>query len=119
MCVTSHQQTRSKELLDNILPLSNTLCRIRDKCLKSLIFTDLRVLDWFQSITVSVNSSGIKDNRACFGGSVVYLGPQVVLDLTGMKSGARYVHTHLSWPEPDQKPLTVRITTRSVIIILD
>ena len=87
-------KVRSKELLDTILPLSKTLWRIRDKCLKSLIFTDLRVLDWFQSIKVSVNSTGIKDNKACFVGRAVYLGPQVVLYLTGMKSGARYVHTH-------------------------
>ena len=53
--------------------------------------------------------------QACFVQNVVYLAAGRVGFDEHEEQRARYVHTNLS--EPDQKLL--RITTRSVIIILD
>ena len=94
-------KVRSKELLDTILPLSKTLWRIRDKCLKSLIFTDLRVLDWFQSIKVSVNSTGIKDNKACFVGRLFTWGRRsCCIWLAWRVEPDMFTHIILAWSWP-------------------
>ena len=115
ICMRPVIKVRSKELQDNIQTISNN---IRDKSQKSLISTDLRLSDRFQSIYVSVNSNGHnKQPEACFVQSVVYQASGRVGFDEHEEHRARYVHTNLSEPESDQKLL--RITTRSVIIILD
>ena len=67
-------KVRSEELQDNIQTISNTLCRIRDKSQKSLISTDLRFWDRFQSIQVSVNSSGHNKSPGLFCSKCCLLG---------------------------------------------
>ena len=66
-CVPSHQGR-------TIFSYYQTLCRIRDTSWKSLILTDLKFFDQFQTINVSVylNIVEIANNKACFVSVAVY-----------------------------------------------
>ena len=83
ICLCPVIKVRSEELQT----ISNTICRIRDKSQKSLISTYLRFWDRCQSIYVSVNSRDITNIQArhvLF--KMLFTWPQVVWDLTSMKS---------------------------------
>ena len=100
ICLCPVIKVRSEELQDNIQTILNTLCRIRDKSQKSLISTDLRFWDWFQSIYVSAVDITNVSRPVLF--KVLFTWPQVVLDLTSMKSKEPDMFTpiYLSWAWP-------------------